>query len=205
MARPKESDSAKTHKQIVEAALELLREKRDPSFLSMRRVAARAGLSPSTLQYYFTSKEALLEACLDGYHERLSLRVKAALTAVATTSDTRRKVEATLRSFIAFIREEELLVALRVMTTARRGGLHPSRQAEFLGSFVREAVALLGQHSALEPLEARLLIHGLTLSLPRILLMSPEEQAGLHGKHDIPSQAELDDALVRIVLRILKH
>ncbi len=51
---------------IIGCALELLTESGDQG-LTMRQVAARAGMSLSNVQYYFTNKDALLLGLLDFY------------------------------------------------------------------------------------------------------------------------------------------
>ena len=71
ISRPVDADSAKTYDAIVEATLRVL-ERVGPEQVSMRKVASEADCSLGTLQYYFVSKSELLEACLDGYYERLS-------------------------------------------------------------------------------------------------------------------------------------
>ena len=73
MARPVDADSAHTYDSIVRAALDVLNDVGLPEKLSMRKVASAAEVSPGTIQYYFGSKTDLLEACLDGYYQRLTL------------------------------------------------------------------------------------------------------------------------------------
>lgn len=51
---------------IIECALELMRDHGDHG-LTMRQVAAKAGMSLSNLQYYFKNKNALLKGMVDFY------------------------------------------------------------------------------------------------------------------------------------------
>ena len=48
-------------------------------------MAAGAGVSVGTVQYYFSSKEALLEGCLDGYHDRLREAAMGAMSSIGQT------------------------------------------------------------------------------------------------------------------------
>lgn len=56
---------------IIECTLEILRDQGDQG-LSMRKVAARAGMSLGNLQYYFRNKDELLLGLADVYFERCS-------------------------------------------------------------------------------------------------------------------------------------
>ena len=64
MARRAHGDSAETFDAIVGAAKQVLAEQ-GANELSLRRVAQVAGLSLGTVQYYFSSKDKLVETCLD--------------------------------------------------------------------------------------------------------------------------------------------
>src|SRR5690606_2144803 len=102
--------------------------------ISMRAVAERAGVSLGTLQYYFVSKDALLEACLEGYYERLGVLVAEvfAYTSAHADKPIRELVRHAMLEHYRFVCRERALVELRLITNALRGELHPQRQAQYM-------------------------------------------------------------------------
>lgn len=57
---------------IIECALSILRDNGDVG-LTMRQVAAKAGISLSNLQYYFKNKDELLKGIVEFYFEKCGL------------------------------------------------------------------------------------------------------------------------------------
>jgi len=70
---------------IVGCALEIIRDRGDVG-LSMRQVAARAGMSLSNLQHYFKNKDELLKAMVDYYFGLCERTMKERMEATAHLS-----------------------------------------------------------------------------------------------------------------------
>lgn len=202
MARPVDADSAETHERILAAALEEIEERGGPH-VSFRGVAARAGLSTGTVQYYFGSKDELLEACLDGYHARMADVVdRLVAMAKARTDEPRPVLEEAVRTLLRFVETEHALVTLRLALNETQGELPPSRQQEFLGFLlhrVADVIADLGV--GLERQELVLTTQALTAVVVRFARLSEGERETLMGAN--ASRRDVEDFVVRHALRAL--
>ncbi len=76
--------------QILNCALDLLRDQGDHG-LTMRQVAATAGMSLSNLQYYFSTKNELLKRMVDFYFQKCENEFDANMDA-SENDDARQKV-----------------------------------------------------------------------------------------------------------------
>ena len=181
MARPPDADSAETHDRIVGAALSLLQEQGAATQLSMRQIAGRAQVSTGTIQYYFETKEELLEACLDSYHARIAALLGEFSQRLAAAESGEALIEWGARRVYRFVHEERHLVELRLVTNLRRGELHPRRQPEVLGALVGHAADTLKPFVHADPIEIRLAIQALAAMYVRFARFSPGELAALTG------------------------
>lgn len=203
MSRPKNADSKETYERIVAAALDALEETGRPDELSMRKVATRADVSIGTIQYYFTSKSELLEACLDGYYARLNEAAQALIVS-ANERAGRELIEHSTRSMVRWAWRERALIKLRLSTNAMRGELHPQRQEEFMGMLIRHVAELLKPHVQVEESDARMSIQALTSIIVRLILLSDAEFAALTGEPATNSQEVIEQFLVRAATRLLQ-
>lgn len=203
MPRPVDADSAATFDRIVSAALEILEETVPRHSISMRRVAERAGVSLGTLQYYFETKERLLEACLDGYYRELAVHAQQLLAdfAAGPVPAGETAIRGAVASMYRFIKRHRALIELRLTTNAMRGELAPERQAEFMGKVIREAADVLAPHVEIEREELRPTIQLLATSIIRMALLSPGERIALTGSDDDETLAAfVERAACRLVL-----
>lgn len=92
---------------VVDAVLDLVADQ-GMTGLSFRAAAARAGVSPAQVQYYFRSKDELLGAVFD----RLSADVELRLAAVDTTGPVRKVLAQLLRVWLPL--DESRVRAARV-------------------------------------------------------------------------------------------
>ncbi len=204
MARAKDADPAATHDAIVAAALELLAEVDHPSQLSMRRVAQRAELSLGTVQYYFASKDALVEACLDGYHDRMGVLGQALIAkAMDPGSDRDGFIAHAVREMYRFIRRERAAVGLRMAATVAQGELAPERQEELLGAFIAAAAAALAPFAKVSEFDARLSIQAMATMMVRFARLSDGEVASLTGLEPAEGRAAIEDYCVRAGCRLV--
>lgn len=204
MGRPKDADSARTYEQIIQAALDVLHQAGDPQSMSLRVVAAQAGVSSSTIQYYFATKEDLLEACLDGYYERLGELGQALIQAAAESTDPTAYVEASVRELFRFAVAERALIALRLSINTTRRELHPRRQPEFMGSMVRAAAAALAPHVEIDEHDARMAIHAMSVIVVRFALFSESELSALGADLNTLDPRWIEDHVARIAIRLVK-
>lgn len=205
MPRPKNADSAATFDSIVRAGLELLYETDDVKALSLRKAAARAGVSHGTIQYYFSNKEELLEACLDAYYSRLAEFGQELIQYVnQTADDSAAIIEELVRRSWRFVRSERTMMRLRLVTNATRGELHPDRQPHFLGSLVRAAAKTIAPHTPLGLVEAGLVVQSMSMLLVRFAIFSDSEVLHLTGESGVAGEKRVEDFLIRSAKRMLE-
>ena len=207
MARPPDADPAVTYERILAAAIDEVRETDPPTAISMRAVATRAGVSLGTLQYYFPTKEALLEGCLDGYHTRLAAMAQRLAVEVqgGQVPPGRPTVEHVMRSLYRFARVERAFGRLRVITTAQRGELPPERQGALMGDMIVEAARVLRPHVTVAERDVRLAVALFAASLFRLAGMSSGEAARLtETETSADADRVLEEYLVRAACRLVR-
>ncbi len=205
MARPPGADSGETYDRILEATHHELRNTQPRNAISLRRVAERAGVGLGTLQYYFSNKDTLLEACLDGYYERLGA-LAAELFSHADEHATQPTVELVrhaMREHYRFVCREKALVELRLLTNAARGELHPSRQPHYMAQIIGHAAKLLSPRLGLSELDIRVSIQALSYSTVRMALLSPGELESLTGATGADAEAQIEASMVEAACRLL--
>lgn len=172
--------------------------------MSLRVVAAQAGVSSSTIQYYFATKEDLLEACLDGYYERLANLGQRLIESAGEFSDPTQYVETSVREMFRFAVAERPLIALRLSINASRRELHPRRQPEFMGTIVRAAAAALAPHVEIDEADARMAIHAMSVIIVRFALFSDSELAALGTEASASDPRWVEDHVARIAIRLVQ-
>lgn len=203
MARPTSADSSETHARILEAALAEIQE-RGGVHVSFRGVAARAGLSTGTIQYYFGGRDELLEACLDGYHKRLGAVVEELVAGAKADPgiDPVPILEDGVRTLHRFIETEQALVSLRLALNEEQGELPPMRQRESLTQLLGMAADVLIELGIeLERTELVLTTQALTAVMVRFGRLSEGEREAMLGEG--ATRQDVEDFLVRHALRAL--
>ncbi len=205
MARPPDADSSETIARILEAAQYELREARPRNAVSMRAVADRARVSLGTLQYYFSNKEALLEACLDGYYERLGGLVAEAFayTAAHASDPIRELVRHAALQHYRFLCRERALVELRLITNCLRGELHPQRQVQYMVQVFGNAAKVLSPRVGLSEIDVRVSIQALAYTAVRMAVLSPSERENLTGATGEVADALIEEYVVEAACRLL--
>ncbi|MFD8533929.1 TetR/AcrR family transcriptional regulator [Streptosporangium canum] len=96
---PKQVDHDERRRQLTEALLRIAGT-RGLQAVSMREIAAEAGVSLRVVQYYFTDKQALLDSGLTELTARLDRRVKQRAAATTKELSTRGVFEAVLSAIL---------------------------------------------------------------------------------------------------------
>ena len=204
MGRPKDADAAATYDSIVAAALALLAEVDNPSQVSMRKVGVRADVSLGTIQYHFANKDALLEACLDGYYERLGALVQGIIVGANDPSTNRDTfVAESVRVMYRFVRRERAALTLRMLTNTTQGELHPKRQSEFLGPILAAGTDALRPFANVADLDLRLSIQAMATMLMRFALLSETEVANITGLESSEARDAVEEYVVRAACRLV--
>ncbi len=199
MSRPKDADSAETWTRIIEAARAILDEQTDESTLTLRAVAERADVSLGTLAYYFPTKAALLEACLDRYYELLGT-IATDLIARAGSKEPAELITEAAKTIYRFHREQRTVLAIRVRTRLLRGALPVERQERVLGPLVGLGAAALARMTGRSEDEMRFGIQSMTYLITHFALSSPEEMAKVFGRP--VDQEIIEDHLAQVAVRL---
>ncbi len=203
MARPKNADSADTVDRILRAARLVLLEQ-DGIRLEgpMRHIAEVAGVSLGTLQYYFPSRDELLEVCLDDYYVRLeALAASLAQEAVASGLDREAFVRRAARAFYTFGRAEQPALRLRAWLNARQGALPDHRAQNVRDSTLDHIGPLLAVALGIPELEARLAIQTMTFVVMQYALLDPPALERITGP-GAPAEA-LPDHVADVAVRLV--
>ena len=174
--------------EILHASTELLIEEGYARF-STRQVAERLGLRLSNVQYYFPSRESLLEALLEG------------VLASATAELRRQRIENDLESLVRFVLDgqtpDACLLFLELWALAARDA--GARQAvdRFYQAYSKEIEALIGESApSMKPAERK---------RRATMVMALLEGVSLLRRHAEPTDKELQGALVRAVRCIVEQ
>lgn len=204
--RPKNADKKETWDRIVAyAKLALEADETGQADLSLRQIAVSAGLSLGTIHYYFDTKEALLEACLDQYYE--SLGVLAAELAVEVGQARKETAKATLerclRRIYRFALSERARLRLRARTNAVRGHLHPDRHVHVRGPLLDTFSAILAPLVGTDEQTIRLTFQSLTFVVMQYVLLADQELEQVTGLTGEAARQAIEDHIVVLAMRSL--
>ena len=137
---PKRVDHDERRRRLTEALLRVA-STRGLAAVSMREVAAEAGVSLRVVQYYFTDKQTLLTSGLTELAARLDRRVRARATAAGSDLSTRDVFDVVLGAILPADEQSRLdslawtayyTAALTDPTLAAAGVTHPNALEDFL-------------------------------------------------------------------------
>lgn len=201
MPRPKDADKATTWNRIVSAARrELFETPGGLPDVSVRQVATRAGVSLGTIQYYFPTKELLLEACLDDYYVALDLLVRELVSAAGGAgADPHTFVENAARRLYRFVLSERPQLMLRAVTNAQRGALQAERQGAYFDQLSTFLSPILGIDAA----ETRLTLQTMSFVMMQYAVLGEVDVVRIAGQGGEAGRRALEDHVVRAALRLV--
>jgi AcrR family transcriptional regulator len=170
--------------------------------LTLRRVASLAGVSLGTVQYYFHSKDKLLETCLadDSASLRAQLEaVKAALAAGAALEDVLAAgVSAVYRRGLR-TREMHRLRMLKTMDSA----LIPDSPGPFLLGELRELAELVRDQGGISASDARMIVQSVAILVARYTIFEPSALRTLLLLDESDDVADAVDRHLQVLSRAL--
>jgi AcrR family transcriptional regulator len=199
--RPRDADSEQTHGRIMEAARALL-EERGPDAVSLRGVARRAKMSVGSVSYYFSSRDELVETCLDEHYGRLSAIATRHLDQFAAGKAIEETIRDAAKELYFFAFEERALVRLQLVSQAERGGLPPER----IQNFHRRVFQVISKRAG--PLLAHprpwLAIQTLVYAVVRFATLSSfERRLYTSAESDEDANVIIADHVAELAIRIL--
>jgi AcrR family transcriptional regulator len=189
---------------ILRAAAEVL-DQHGQRGLSLRRVAARAAISLGTVQYYFATKDALIEAILDEPFEQI-FALGPEATALLGESNVLDVIEQTIRRAYRFARKFRSSVRLNMWLVLDRGAFD-QRRKHGEEALMEAWVALLSGGFEISRMEARMLAKSIIASAARFVSVTDDELRRIVGSDastDIESvHRKVEDHLVELARRFL--
>lgn len=207
MARPKDASSEETWERIVRSARALVRANGEGGFeLSLREVAKQAGCSLGTIHYYFDSKEALIESCLDTYYDALQ-RVSGELALLvkgARREDAQDVFDRGVRIIYRFALSERSRLKLRVLANAARGHTHPHRDSNVLaGAYMDWFVPILLPLVDIDPRAMRMTMQSMTFLIVQYVLLQDADVEKIVGVGGEEGRRRIEDHVVHVAKRLL--
>ena len=189
MARTANSDAAVTRQRILDAATHCFAAQ-GRAGVSIRFIAAEAGVNSALISHYFGGKDGLYNACLQEVYGALGDwredLLRGAPSPVLFADWIAHAVGMGLR-FVKTHRSSLRLVTQEVMA---QGGLGIERREGVLVPFLEQGSALISPFSKKTVSEIRFALQSIVFLLVRYGLSSPEDVEAVSG-----TQADADDCL----------
>jgi AcrR family transcriptional regulator len=203
MARPAHADSAATQNRILAAAMRMFGEEGTGN-VSIRRIAAAAGVSLATVHHYFGSKEQLYAACIRSMYAELEDLRGDVSRAFEQSSSQESLVEQTVRAAFRFAWDHRGALRLLMRTIIDAGHMDPQHRAAVHLPFLDEASKLLARAFGKKRSELRLTIQSMMHLVVRYALTDAGELAQIAGMNDERKALDaIEDHLVGVALSLL--
>lgn len=143
---PKQVDHQQRRGQIAEALLRVVAD-RGLEAVSLRHVAAEAGVTSGTVQHYFASKEAMIEFAMQSASARYRDRMDSAVAALGDDPEPRRLVGALLTALLPLDERQEadarVGLAFQAYAARQRSAAeHLGEQSSGLRDFLADQVSI---------------------------------------------------------------
>ncbi len=223
MARPKGADPELTKRRLLSAAAEHFTQY-GVEATSLRKVARDANVSLATIHYYFRTKRALHDACLDALYNDLASsfapmremfqsvtrQVQEAKGGQEVLAD---KLDGIVRGAFRFALEHRSELRLIMRGLLEAGELDARWRERALIPFLDQTSRALAGPLGRSVLQVRLDIQSLVALGMRYTLSTPEEFGLLVGLSELPCSDEhardagklMEDHLVGLAIRLLTN
>ena len=172
--------------------------------VSVRRVAKEAGVGMGTLRYYFPTREDLLEACLDCYHERLLVLEGQMVAHMSDSDDPRAAAEFAVRAAFTMTATQPELQRLRMFTSMQHGELPAQRRLHVRGPFLDNAASALTKRSNDPASNMRLIVDSVMRLIGWYAACSNDEMRDITGEATADSaRQKLQDHMVNVADRLV--
>lgn len=173
--------------------------------VSIRRIAAGAGVSLAMVHHYFGSKHDLFEACIDSMYEDIAaLRPQLMATLGGAAAGGRDVVEAVVRAAFTFAREYQTAGRLLLRQVVGAGELDERRREAFQAPFLDEVSGLLARALGRPPAALRLPIQSIVILVSRFAVGTQRELELFSGQSGDAAVAAVEDHLVRAARALLQ-
>ena len=184
MVRPVNANSTETVERILEAARTLLREEGQEGW-SMRRVATAANVSTGTLQYYFTNRAELLDACLDPFHEELRALEQTFMSLLESADDPLAVLGQGIAAIYRFAVGTEAGQRVVIQSMAEKCATDTRRRQLFREPFLARIVALVKPFTKQDARTIRMYTMSMTFLVTRYAASTDAALLELTSEQDI--------------------
>ena len=198
MARPVHANAEATCQRILEAASHLFGE-RGMDGVSIRAIAAEAGVTLATVHFHFGTKDRLYQACVDGMYGDLRAMTLEILGGV-DQSDPLAGIGPIVRRSYGFALAHRGAIRLLMRTVMQEGELRSRERLQHQRPLLDAGcLPLMGVLDLSEP-DVRLILQSVIHLVVRYALSSPGELAFLTGiEGDVEAaDARVEDHLVAV-------
>ena len=108
---PSQSRGKEKVEAIVNSAKNLIGERGNDA-VSMREIAAHAGISPSSIYQYFPDKNAILQAIMQNYFTRIQLMIATLTSSVSSVDNIAGQIADGMDQFMGLFRNEPALATI---------------------------------------------------------------------------------------------
>lgn len=205
MARPKGSDSKETHERIVQAALALA-TRTGPAHVTLRQVAREANVAHGTVQYYFGTREALLEACIDVWSKNAQRLLDLQLQMIEAAEDPIAVSANAVEHTWALALQHRELIRLRQADTTR-AGLAPNILKHIVMPLLERTSTLLSKRLGGNAENWRFMLRSIEFLVSRFATASADEcrsTLGLPQLSDAEVQARVGQHLASMTQHLFR-
>lgn len=174
MARPPNADADATRRRLLESAGALFAQ-RGVDGVSVRQIAAGAGVSLAMIHHYYGSKHALYQACVDAMYDELGGLQAELVAALAPGGSLGEIIERAVRTGFRFARAHRIANRLLWRQVVGAGTLDDERRARYQEPFLKDLSLALAAASGRPAAEWRLPVQSLTFLISRYALSEDSE------------------------------
>jgi AcrR family transcriptional regulator len=180
MARPVNADASATRARILEAAQNRFGAE-GPGSVSVRDVAAHAGVSLATVHHYFGTKDRLYQASVEAMYEELQGLLENLDPSTIEGEDRATTLATLVSGAFVFARQHRETLRLLMRSVLDQGELSEPLRERFQLPTLLQGAALLHRLTGVSALKARLSLQSLVHVVLRYALSSDRELEALTG------------------------
>ena len=198
----KESDPSATIDKIVEVARNMVSVE-GATKLSVRRVAREARVSLGTVSYYFPSRGALVEACLDEQAEFLYRMIAQYRERLADGEQLADIIEEIARLIFNMCLANRETVRLRQLELLSTPELPAEGRATFMYATLDHTATSIAQSLGVGVPEARFIVQSMANVIVRYALFAPGDLARVTGLSDAEQARRATEEHIAMLSRML--
>ena len=202
MARPVKADAAATRNRILFCALRMFSDS-GLDGVSIRKIAAGAGVSLAMVHHYFGSKDELYDACIDSmYDQMIELwpKLAAALAVGGTIEELAKRM---VGDSFRFALDHQVAGRLLMRQVVAAGELDKKRQEAMQLPFLEQASALISGMTGQPAIELRLPLQTLSFAIARYGLSTQDGLEKFSGKTGDDAVAAVEAHLISTAIALL--